>query len=224
MTMQIPDIYIYKGNEFEIIAFQDNCELNLEELGLEPVMNSTDCVRGYTATYTFDSGNFKLIELIVSQEKEFPVINNVIPEEYYENYDDIEFDFIELDEFDEMENVYQDYEESNYINVDNDYCPIKVKIYKNLNLLINYTGSILIGRNYMTNKYSRFFKEPYGYSEVYEVAFNAGSLTEIKYRTKDMRKVRTTINRLGRKKVLEEIGLDKFIKEIFNLDYDILLD
>mgnify|MGYP006874794248 FL=1 len=75
----------------------------------------------------------------------------------------------------------------------------------------------------MTNKYSRFFKEPYGYSEVYEVAFNAGSLTEIKYRTKDMRKVRTTINRLGRKKVLEEIGLDKFIKEIFNLDYDILL-
>ena len=79
MTMQIPDIYIYKWNEFEIIAFQDNCELNLEELGLEPVMNSTDCVRGYTATYTFDSGNFKLIELIVSQEKEFPVINNVIP-------------------------------------------------------------------------------------------------------------------------------------------------
>lgn len=49
MTMEIPDIYIYKGNEFEIIAFQDNCELNLEELGLEPVMNSTDCVRGYTA-------------------------------------------------------------------------------------------------------------------------------------------------------------------------------
>ena len=68
MTMQIPDIYIYKGNEFEI-AFQDNCELNLEELGLEPVMNSTDCVRGYTATYTFDSGNFKLIEDIILQKK-----------------------------------------------------------------------------------------------------------------------------------------------------------
>ena len=94
---------------------------------------------------------------------------------------------------------------------------------KCVNLLINYTGSILIGSNYMTSKYSRWYKEPYGYSEVYEVAFNAGSLTEIKYRTKDMRKVRTTINRLGRKKVLEEIGLDKFIKEIFNLDYDILL-
>ena len=68
-------------------------------------MNCTDCVRGYTATYTLDSSNFKLIQLIVSQEK-----------------------------------------------------------------------------------------------------------------------IRTTINRLGRKKVLEEISLDKCIKEIFNLDYDILLD
>ena len=74
MTMQIPDIYIYKGNEFEIIDFQDNCELNLEELGLEPVMNSTDCVRGYTATYTFDSGNFKLIEDIILQKKKIILV------------------------------------------------------------------------------------------------------------------------------------------------------
>lgn len=220
MTMKILDIYIYKGYEFEIIAFQDNYELNLEELGLEAVMNCTDCIRGYTATYTFDSGNFKLIELIVSQEKEFPIINNVIPEEYYENYSDSEFDFSELDE---LENIYQGDEESISINKDEDYCEIKVKVYKNLNLLINYTGSILIGSNYMTSKYSRWYKEPYGYSEVYELTFDAGSVVDVKYRTKYMRKVRTTINRLGRKKVLEEIGLDKFIKEIFNLDYDILL-
>ena len=148
MTMKIPYIYIYKGYEFEIIAFQDNYELNLEELGLEPVMNCTDCIRGYTATYTFDSVNFKLIELIVSQEKEFPIINNVIPEEYYENYSDSEFDFSELDE---LENIYQGDEESISINKDEDYCEIKVKVYKNLNLLINYTGSILIGSNYMYN-------------------------------------------------------------------------
>lgn len=221
MTMQIPDIYIYKGSEFEIIAFQDNYELNLEELGLEPVMNCTNCIRGYTATYTFDRGNFELIELIVSQEKEFPVINNVIPEEYYEDYGDIELDFSQLDE---LENICQGDEESISINKDEDYCENKVKIYKDLNLLINYTGSILIGSNYMTSKYSRWYKEAYGYSLVYELAFNAGSVVDVKYRTKDMRKVRTTINRLGRKKVLEEIGLDKCIKEIFNLDYDILLD
>ena len=63
----------------------------------------------------------------------------------------------------------------------------------------------------MTSKYSRWYKEPYGYSEVYELTFDAGSVVDVKYRTKYMRKVRTTINRLGRKKVLEEIGLDKFI-------------
>lgn len=60
--MQLPDIYIYKRNEFEIIASQNDYELNLEELGLEPVMNSTDCIRGYTAKYTFDSGKFELME------------------------------------------------------------------------------------------------------------------------------------------------------------------
>lgn len=222
MTMQISDSYIYKGKDYDLIATGTNFDFEIEVLGLKPVMISSDCLRGYEATYTIENGLFQLKDLIVSQDEEFPVINGVDAGEHSAYlYEDFVMECFDIEEFEENDSI----NESNDITtlVEEEDYKIQEKIYKDVNLTIDYTGSILLGSEFMTTKYCRYEKQPYGYSEVYEVILDQGKVVEVKYRSKEMRQVRTTVNRLGRRKVLEEIGLDKCIKEIFDLDYELML-
>lgn len=101
MTAQIPDEYIYDEKEYSIVAMSEPINFNPKEYGLNPIMLSTDCRRGYQCTYLIKDDNIFLNKLYVStmgENVDFPSINGIKPNVfeakkdsgfYHLNYDNI---------------------------------------------------------------------------------------------------------------------------------------
>lgn len=95
-------------------------------------------------------------------------------------------------------------------------------LYKDINIKINYTGGILIGKGFLDEYYIHMgFQRPYAYKTVKELIFQNGNLiNQIDY-SKDMEQMRKNLND-------EDIQLENknngynlvdAIEESFSLDY-----
>jgi len=51
MTAQIPDTFLFKGEEYSLIGIQGGDLASPEKFGMEPLMISTACYRGFYGTY-----------------------------------------------------------------------------------------------------------------------------------------------------------------------------
>jgi hypothetical protein len=129
MTAQIHDKFIYKRAEYCISAleFPDACIDIYSLLGFVPRSITTACWRGYVATYALKKGMLVLKKLYTNNgnniENEIPRINNKLPEIS-----------IRKGLIDEFKNTLRDF------------------TYKNIDLKIQYTGSIVITRDFFIGK------------------------------------------------------------------------
>lgn len=225
MTMQTNDLYLYDNEIFDLIGSGVNFNFNITDLGLRPVTAITTCLKGYVATYAMEKGIFMLKNLIVAHEREFPIINGVFPKNYVDEF----LDGIKSKEHEDLENLIWD-EKDDIVNLDKMEdnweiitTEIKEKIYKNLNLKIEYTGSILLGKDaiYKDNELEDFFYlYAYDYRQVYEFILDKGNIVNVINRSKEIKRVREQVKESNFSE--EKLGLEKLIEKEFKLDYEII--
>jgi hypothetical protein len=130
-TFQIPDKFIYNGTEYEIITIEFyNKFLNIRSLGINPIWFGTGCYRGYIATYSTNENNMLILNKLYTNNGY--IINNEIPNINGINPNEIIPEPL-ISDPDYLEYYYQYIKEYRELN------------YENINLLINYTGYIIIG-------------------------------------------------------------------------------
>jgi hypothetical protein len=81
VTVQAADYLIYKNEKYELLGDWSRQLPMLGKYGIEPVMMSTGCWRGYIAHYTVIDQQLFLTELAVNDTNDhFPEIGSVKPE------------------------------------------------------------------------------------------------------------------------------------------------
>ena len=91
--------------------------------------------------------------------------------------------------------------------------------YENLKLKTNYTGTILIARDFIDSMYVHMgFQSPLSFNKVIELEFSTGDLISEKDLSKKMKNFRKEKKLDGKLNVDEDIS--KWINTTFSLDYD----
>jgi len=78
LTAQIPDTFIYKGEEYSIVGESGDGLINPREFKLELMMASTACWRGYLLTYELKD-NQLLLKKLLCRLKEKIAIQEIQP-------------------------------------------------------------------------------------------------------------------------------------------------
>ena len=153
MTAQIGDIYKYRKNEFTIVALSNALHFNPKEYGLEPHVRSTACWRGYWCEYNItDDGLFLQNLYLFNSEGNYPPLNGieVSPQEFKE-YDCYNFKKKKSEKV--TRPLYMGH-----------------RVYKNVNMLIPYTGKILLGDGFLQEYYIHMgFQRGWAYQKLIEL-------------------------------------------------------
>jgi hypothetical protein len=131
--------------------------LDIYSLGFKPTEFSTACWRGYIATYAIYKNNLVLKNLYTNNgsdlKNEAPKLNNKLPE-------------ISIDEEWVSEETRKNRREFKY---------------RNVNLPVLYTGSIIITKDFIWDKYIHMgFQSPFSYEIVIQLTFKDGKIISSK--------------------------------------------
>ncbi|MCL2063415.1 MAG: hypothetical protein FWG98_03450 [Candidatus Cloacimonetes bacterium] len=195
MTAQSPDIFLLNRVKHELSAIENiNSFLDIYSLGFEPEAVTTACWRGYIATYSIYRNRLvlKKLETNNGNKKDFipPLLNSKEPIVICPYGDNEEY------------NSWKDY------------------IYNNVNLFINYTGSILITKDFIWKFYVHMgFQNPISYNIVKELTFEEGYLLA----TNDLSDIASLLRKdkiINAKNEMKERNLLKWIYECFDISYE----
>ena len=92
MTAQIPDTFIFKGDDYSLIGMTEGNLASPEQFGMETEMLHTACYRGFYATYELTDEALYLRELTLREKNEkYLPIGKVQPEieDYQATYHDL---------------------------------------------------------------------------------------------------------------------------------------
>jgi hypothetical protein len=161
--------------------------LDIYSLGIKPIEFSTACWRGFVATYAINRGKLVLKKLYTNNgneiKNEAPLINNKSPE------------------INVPKGLVDGYKDT-----------WKEFTYKNINLLIPYTGSILVTKNFIWGRYVHMgFQSPFSYDIVIQLTFKDG----IFIFSKDLSDVAKSI-RENKIKPLENNNNKNYISNMLN--------
>jgi glutaredoxin len=163
MTAQINDKLRFDKSDFDIVAIENTENFfDFEKIGLKPIANCTACWRGYIAIFGIDEDN------------------NLVLKDLYSNNDDMEPPLINGVEVFEI----NDWQENLYTLAGN-------LVYKDINLPITYTGSFLIGDNFIRELYVHMgFQHPFKYEYLEEFIFENGVCIETRDLSKEAKERR----------------------------------
>lgn len=77
MTAQLSDIYYYRGEEYNIVAMENQWPFDISSLGVSPVPPHSACWNGYFCEYSIGNDELLLMNLQVCLKDEYPEINGV---------------------------------------------------------------------------------------------------------------------------------------------------
>lgn len=142
MTIQINDKFLYNGYEYHITAVEYPSDFfDINDYGLEPTKGSADCLRGYIATFALNDKKLVLKQLETNngnKEKfEAPPINNKHPEIIITRG---------LNLLEQIKNHTILRNSKSWKTTIENYGNWKEYLYKDVDLMLNYTGSIIISR------------------------------------------------------------------------------
>ncbi|WP_448269668.1 hypothetical protein [Nostoc sp. DSM 114159] len=167
MTGQISDQLIYKSQIFCIAGVDGVGLFEPTQHGFSPQCGTTACWRGYCCTYKVIEETLYLKELIISLSlKEKLMIKHGRGR-----------DFIGV--FPSLRHTHVGHPSA---------------IYDDLNHLVEFTGSLLAGNNFINNLYVHLgFQSAYKYEEVHELIFENGYLMQSIDRSEEMAEIRQKI-------------------------------
>jgi len=70
MTAQIPDTFLFQGDQYDLIGISGGELASPEQFGMEPEMLDTSCYRGFYATYELTKAGLYLRELTLGEKNE----------------------------------------------------------------------------------------------------------------------------------------------------------
>ena len=165
--------------------------MDIYSLGIRPVEFSSACWRGFVATYAINRKKLVLKKLYTNNGNEInnkaPLINNKSPEIS-----------VPKDLIDELKETRKDF------------------TYKNINLIIPYTGSIIITKDFIWDRYVHMgFQSPFSYEVVIQLTFKDGNI--ISY--KDLSDIAKSI-RKKKIKPPKNDNLIKWIDDCFDISFN----
>lgn len=195
MTAQMSDGFLLNDTKFSVAGINGKGLFNPEQFGLHPVGTCTACWRGYVCLYSLKDDKLLLDELELSL-----------------------VDFNGQEVASTVGPAINGVEPS----VPKNEHAIFNNIYKNLNLNINFTGGLLIGREFIRELYVHMgFHPAWKYREVFELVFEEGILREKRDMSKAMQEFRETMAKYPLRPGFEasEEMLKAWIESTFSLDY-----
>jgi hypothetical protein len=165
MTRQIAEIVMYKEESYVLSGYTNEMP---SEFGIEPKSRLTACYRGFKRTFNVQEEHLYLHNLGINDKN--------LDTRDFENYTPVLINGLSPEFNHEKEHA------GLFFNMD----------YTNLNLPIDYTGSILIGRDETNRKFYYHFKTHavWKYGEVFLLKFNKGFLEKADDLSSKMEQVR----------------------------------
>lgn len=193
MTGQIPDEFLFQGERYAITGINGPTLFNPFDYGIRTRSASTACWRGFQAFYTI-LNNKLVIENLFLNSKEEKRINGIKPKKKTDFSADEEAPF------------FGDF----------------TYYYLKLNLELNFTGSLLIAKEFINSMYVHMgFQRPIAYRTVYELTFENGQLVKTVNKSKEMEKRRKDDSQKGANpKSRKEEDIKEWISESFSLSYE----
>ena len=156
MSQQQEDPFIWKGEEWVFMGADDVYKLfDPEEYGLHPEELDTGCYKGFVISFKMEGDRLLLHNLVVNTEDDiYPDINGVsavlVPE--YTRKGGVK-----------RYNRFGGYHE-----------------YKDIDLELNYTGTMIVGKDFKKSYSGCAFTLPFAYKTSYDLKFRDGRLVEEK--------------------------------------------
>lgn len=203
MTAQIGDIYKYGKKEYRIVAMSAGMPFNPKHYGLEPHPSSTACYRGYWCEYSLDDEKLVLKNLyLFNMDGNYPPLNGIVvaPQEYEECWGS----------------------KPGMKGIQKITVPAYMghRAYKELNMLIPYTGKILLGDGFMHEYYIHMgFQRAWAYKKLIEFIFDKGiavACNDFSHYAKAQRQAMKEQNENPR---YPDGNVPKFVEDSFSLDY-----
>jgi hypothetical protein len=200
MSSQIDDEFIYNDNKYYLSAVEfPEKFIDIYSLGIKPTEFHTACYRGFVATFAINNEKLVLNKLYTNNgnkiENEVPMINNKLPKISVPN-----------GLLDEYKNSWREF------------------TYEDIDFVIDYTGSIIIVKDYInkyiSGPYAFLSISPFCYKEIIKLTFVEGNLTNIKDLSKYCDKIRTERNNISNDKERNDAyfgwpNIDDLFKENF---------
>lgn len=186
MTAQVGDRFLYKGNEYSIVAISNPIQFHPSDYGIKPVACCSACWDGYWCDYQISAEGIMLKNLYINSENGYyPEINNVCPEKKGKN------------SFEYMGH----------------------HLYKNLNIFMEYTGKILIGRDFMQAYYIHMgYQRAWAYKVLEELIFDKGKLVKTVDHSEMAEKLRMELENKPAQSEQTRYNIELFVDECFSLE------
>ncbi|MDE7422751.1 MAG: hypothetical protein K2N51_03530 [Lachnospiraceae bacterium] len=186
MTAQVGDRFIYKGDNYSIVAISNPIQFNPLDYGINPVACCSACWNGYWCDYHISMKGIMLQNLYINSENDYyPEINNVNPEK-------------------------EDKKSFQYMGH---------HLYRNINIFMEYTGKILIGKGFINKYYIHMgYQRAWAYEVLEELVFDNGKLVKTVDHSEMAKKLRKELENRPEeiKKISDNIPL--FVEESFSLE------
>ncbi|MBD2616502.1 hypothetical protein H6G94_35690 [Nostoc punctiforme FACHB-252] len=69
MTSQIPDTFLYNGEEYQLVALAGEGLITPQDYGMQPQMLETACYRGFYSTYEITDEGLFLTQMVIGEVK-----------------------------------------------------------------------------------------------------------------------------------------------------------
>ena len=186
MTAQVGDRFIYKEDNYSIVAISNPIQFNPLDYGIKPVACCSACWNGYWCDYHISTKGIMLQNLYINSENDYyPEINNAIPEK-------------------------EDKKSFQYMGH---------HLYRNINIFMEYTGKILIGKGFINKYYIHMgYQRAWAYEVLEELVFDNGKLVKTVDHSEMAKKLRKELENRPEeiKKISDNIPL--FVEESFSLE------
>jgi hypothetical protein len=191
-TGQVNDKFIYNNTEYSVSAIEyPETFFDIYSFGIKPKMFSTANYRGYKATFAINNSKLVLDKLHTNNgnkiENEAPLINNKLPK------------------ISNPKGLVEEYKNS-----------WREFIYEDIDLIIHYTGSIIITKDFIRGRYVHMgFQSPVNYNVVIQLTFNDGQLVS----SNDLSSVAASIREDKIELAEKNISKEQWINDCFNISY-----
>ncbi|WP_299901332.1 hypothetical protein [uncultured Aquimarina sp.] len=190
MTAQISDHIIYQGEIYDLTGYTEEIPFFVESFGLNPVGKTTACWRGFQRTFIIDKDQLLIQGVDINLKKENSK-KSPLP-----SINGV------------TPNTKVRRPKSFFFNTE----------YEGLNYLIEYSGSLLIGKDFIRNLYVHMgFHPAWKYEKVLEFEFNHGVLVKIEDLSKKMKGIRAELQE--NENSMKDINTHDWIESTFNQKY-----
>ncbi len=188
MTAQIGDKFIYKGDNYSIVAISNPIQFKPLDYGIKPIACCTACWNGYWCDYQVSAKGIVLKNLYINAEDDYyPEINNVNPQK--EGKESFEY--------------------------------MGHHIYRNLNIYMEYTGKILIGKGFINKYYIHMgYQRAWAYEVLEELVFDNGKLVKTVDHSEMAKKLRKEIENEAGEMKKESYNIPLFVDKSFSLEME----